>query len=308
MEYTGLPARPSVTYSPYFSYDFPDTNYTDARNNCNVTLTVAEENKNLYRWDKDSANGNSRVTVKDNVVTITFDITSVANSWTTAPQLSGWVYGNFDASVYRINAMSAWGGTMYFRLGKLNGGSYEWVDLSAAGNECYSVTYTDDSGNTVTLDNLFRLSADEQKQGQVTEKIAQILNRLPQGQYVLGSYIEGIESSTAAGLFNVKPYETNSTQYAQVVVSKTGNRWTQSPKIVSWIWDNYSDARNVITAVALNGTEIRFSILNADKKLISPALTTFSLTDGKVPAAVSQALRGLDAGTYYLLEIGRAHV
>ena len=302
IEYTGRDARPAVTYSPYFSYAFPDDeNYVDARNNCNVTLTVAEENKNLYRWDKDSANGNSRVTVKDNVVTITFDITSVANSWTTAPQLSGWVYGNFDASVYRINAMSAWGGTMYFRLGKLNGGSYEWVDLSAAGNECYSVTYTDDSGNTVTLDNLFRLSADEQKQGQVTEKIAQILNRLPQGQYVLGSYIEGIESSTAAGLFNVKPYETNSTQYAQVVVSKTGNRWTQSPKIVSWIWDNYSDARNVITAVALNGTEIRFSILNADKKLISPALTTFELTGGKVSADVSKALQALDAGTYYLL-------
>lgn len=301
MEYTGLPTRPSVTYSPYFSYDFPDTNYTDARNNCNVTLTVAEENKNLYRWDKDSANGNSRVTVKDNVVTITFDITSVANSWTTAPQLSGWVYGNFDASVYRINAMSAWGGTMYFRLGKLNGGSYEWVDLSAAGNECYSVTYTDDSGNTVTLDNLFRLSADEQKQGQVTEKIAQILNRLPQGQYVLGSYIEGSKFTTDPALFNVKPFETSPTQYAQVVIAKTVNRWTQSPKIVSWIWDNYSDARNVITAVALNGTEIRFSILNADKKLISPALTTFELTGGNVSADVSKALQALDAGTYYLL-------
>lgn len=292
ISYTGSDVRPSVPYNQYYSYTYSDANYVDVRNGCQIIVTLNDSE--LSRWG--TANKPAHVAVSgehNEIVTITFNIQATANSWQILPQIPGWAFDGFNAEVHTITSSLRFGNTaVYFRIGSLMpNGSYEWVDFGDYGAE-----YNGEN-------NYFQIDAN----GKVNENIARVLNNLKPGEYWLAGFAAAYEPNEF-GFSNVNAFETLADSYGRIIVGKAVNLWTTSPNMVRWNWSEFNKSVNRISATPrylnvadLTGLNVKFTVLDAEKKAY-PGLIAFTLgDDGLVSAAVADVLAALDAGNYYLL-------
>lgn len=287
--YSGSRVEATVPYSVDYSYSFDDTTpnaYITVDRKHYVTVTI--NNPLLMRW-KDTTDVNIVDFDADNqIVTIAYSISADTNSWQSAPQMTAWSYKGFAAGTHKIAATLTYqGAEVYYRLGRLVDGEYEWV---VVGKELVNGNY------------YFTVSDGEVTDGDVIAS----LNGLSAGYYYLDSYV-------AAKDVNVKGF-TTSTQ-STVYIAPAVNLWTSSPNVIRWTWGGFDESVNLFSATAQFGAadlseyelkndiaapQVQYTILKiANGKFVpaDDALINFASVD----ATVAVALEGLDAGTYYLV-------
>lgn len=243
--YTGSAAYTRVPASEFFGYSFnddsedlPETerkNYIDVRERASVTLTLY--NATLARWNRagiSESEFNKYFKFSDDgaALIVYYDIVRAGNSWLTPPQLNGWSYGGFTTDTNTVVGTLAYpseDGAMldvYYRVGALVGGAYEWKNVGGTIKVNGKVDST-----------YFKVDAN----GRVSDDVAEVLNGLHCGTYYLGYYVTA-RSDGNVGVF------TAEIGFTQVVVSRATNTWSAPPSIVRWTWDEYDSDINVLTS------------------------------------------------------------
>lgn len=283
--YTGNSILPSVNYNPYYRHEFPDAEYVN-KGKHTVTFTIT--NTVLTRWSL--ANVPDNVKIKDDVATLTFEILAATNTWTVAPQIPGWTFEGFNAEIHRISSTLRFGEALIkFRIEK------------------EGVGFVGKDGNIIPYDQLTAQAANileftVNEEGKVDDAVAAILTALKPDTYKLYSSVSDYESGNVIG------FETSQQARSTIIINEAVNLWTTSPNMVRWNWSEFNKTVNRISATPrylnvadLTGLNVKFTILDAEKKAY-PGLIAFTLgDDGLVSAAVADVLAALDAGNYYLL-------
>ncbi|MCM1367798.1 MAG: hypothetical protein NC184_03190 [Roseburia sp.] len=210
-----------------------------------------------------------------------FDIVEVTNTWKTIPSVVGWEWHGFDENANMINAVPAFGDSVKFSIYIKDGDGYTALKFDGK---------TD-----------FEL---EEAEGvkKLPASVSAVLSELDAGTYYL---FASVVSDTA------NYSSINETFSADALVpfrvTRATNYWTQIPKISNWSYGNYDPEVNAISAASAHGSsDIKFRIYkqNADKVVLLSfgGTTAFVLNaDGEIPAAVSDGLKALEVGKYYLL-------
>lgn len=283
--YTGNSILPSVNYNPYYRHEFPDAEYVN-KGKHTVTFTITDTV--LTRWSL--ANVPDNVKINDNVATLTFEILAATNTWTVTPQIPGWTFDGFNAKVHRISFTLRFGEALItFRIEK------------------EGVGFVGKDGNIIPYDQLTAQAANileftVNEEGKVDDAVAAILTALKPDTYKLYSSVSDYESGNVIG------FDTSQQARSTIIVNEAVNLWTTSPNMVRWNWSEFNKNVNRISATPrylnvadLTGLNVKFTILDAEKKAY-PGLIAFTLgDDGLVSAAVADVLAALDAGNYYLL-------
>lgn len=302
--YTGGTVHTVVPSSQYYSYDFTDNDYVNARSKATVTLTLYDAD--LARWNTLlPTSGTGRVFTQDEVddapnhyvlsadgksLIVFFDILPAENEWEVAPQMPAWSFNGFNPSVNVISSLLTFpDATVAYRIIDGNGnyigkngkaitdGGTDYLELIA-------------EGNVIDVDS------------DAYAAFGKVLNLLKPGTYRLVSEVSAYENG------NVNGFSTEAAQFAQLIVNKANNRWTETPNVIRWTWGEYNQTKNLLTAASLYPMDIDgkafdygttpsvvYSILDKDKNPIS-GLTGFSV----VNTAIAGLLSELPAGSYYL--------
>lgn len=283
--YTGNSILPSVNYNSYYRHEFPDAEYVN-KGKHTVTFTITDTV--LTRWSL--ANVPDNVKINDNVATLTFEILAATNTWTVTPQIPGWTFDGFNAEIHRISSTLRFGEALImFRIEK------------------EGVGFVGKDGNIIPYDQLTAQAANileftVNEEGKVDDAVAAILTALKPDTYKLYSSVSDYESGNVIG------FETSQQARSTIIINEAVNLWTTSPNMVRWNWSEFNKTVNRISATPrylnvadLTGLNVKFTILDAEKKAY-PGLIAFTLgDDGLVSAAVADVLAALDAGNYYLL-------
>ncbi len=178
-----------------------------------------------------------------------FDVQTLTNRWIEMPNVIRWVWGSYEAEYNVITAKSL-KGTPRFRI------------------------YRD--GTPVT--SAFTSS----------QSVANTLNNLPSGEYVLRAFVDADNKSGYSGI--------DATDTVFNILQAT-NRWVQTPNIIRWSQGLFNSTVNVISAEPLHGSVI-FSIMQDG--IAIAGLGSFTLDEANT-SAVTDILAGMKAGTYDLV-------
>ena len=201
-----------------------------------------------YRW-----NGEESDTVK-----VEFTIGKASNDFTVALNIIGWNYGSYDSALNSIRAAVAYlddGESIVFSVRK------KGADTSLNGLSGFMVN----------------------KNGEVTEVVAALLNALDAGNYVLYATVEGTENYVSL------------TRNVEFAVGKAINAWKDGDEdlvLPSWIVGRYKPEENPIVIRALYGN-VKFKITDIDANVY------YDSTDAD--ADITAALNKLDVGKYLLV-------
>lgn len=223
-------------------------------------------------WLKAATTDNSK-NYTDLETIVPFTVHKIRNYWTSTPNVVQWNYNSFDINVNTFTAVPA----------------FRTVDSVVT----FGV-FTDRDGEhkVAGLDNFT----------EVTEDMAEILNKLPAGKYWLRAITddksENYYDLTSSVPFNIMP---------------ANNVWASSPYAISWKYGEYTKEFNKIYALPTYGTA-EFSIFTEQTCTAESAIAfdetyqgdnkKFVLEEnGLVPEHVAKKLASLGKGSYYLLAV-----
>ena len=174
------------------------------------------------------------------------------NYWEITPNLVSWKWGEFDPAINRISGKAAYGNeTLKFMLWHLTDGKGNKIDKEILFDDYEGLPVG--GSNTEKNKGLFALDED----GNMPEQVIAKLKTLDYGVYSLIPFVS--ETDGATGLGNgVDPnngYTFN--------VLKGENRWTVSPYIIPWNWNEYRQSYNLISAVPAffgEGDKVEFTV------------------------------------------------
>ena len=251
----------TVVYaSSYYDYDYDDVaaNYQNTGKTY-VKLKIKDERKADVSWDTskfkeaDTEDGwftkyysDYLVIDENNDLLVYYNILPAENSWTIAPQMTGWNYDSFSQENNLVTGSLRFGvsdkSQVKFRIGrKTESGTYEWFKV-ATGEDGVKTFAFDANGESFSVDD----------GGKVSKDIADALKQLPAGTYYLESYVPAIANPNAAAgeqddnkKYNVKEFRTAVGSYSEIIVSQTQNSWKQSkiPYVIGWAYQGF-DASN----------------------------------------------------------------
>ncbi len=162
---------------------------------------------------------------------IIFEIVQAELSFTKQPEISGWVYGNFDQS---ISAEVSAGGAA------LPADTIRYAIYRKDTHYPYNNIYVKFTVDGEKLE-YFRLNAD----GSLPEYVLRTLNTLGAGTY----YIKASCNYSGYEFFNVN-YRSATSEDKQFVITSAQNSWVKQPAIEGWQYGAYSEAINAIVAEA----------------------------------------------------------
>ncbi|MDE7454615.1 MAG: hypothetical protein K2M64_02170, partial [Clostridia bacterium] len=302
--YTGSQVQTLVPRNQYYNYSFDDVdnngnaNYINVRNGASVTLKLYDPE--LARWnvedivgteehrftEEEIANARKYFKLSDDgqSLQVYFNITPATNSWQSAPQVPGWAYNGFDASVYTIIGMLTYtNAEVYYRIGTLDNGVYNWIDM----------------GGELKIDGTAAPEYFTIDDGVITDsKVIAKLNSLPVGTYFLGSYV----NATSDG--NVNAYVTPTGSYGRIVLSQAMNRWETTPRLSSFKYSQFVATSNFAEGESyypLEGKTVQYGIFTKD---IANSTAFINETSGRKFGAIDSIvayLNGLDADKYYFV-------
>lgn len=199
------------------------------------------------------------------------------NVWTSTPNVMRWAWGEYDQTKNTITAIAKYPALKVDYVG-------------AYAEELPQVIFSIKKKGGAVIEGLENFTA-------VDDDIVEILETLDEGAYVLVTSLAGTDY-----------YSAIATTEHEFNISQAVNTWTTTPNVIRWTWGEYDSAKNLITAVAkynsVAGTEtapeVQFTILNVQYKKID-GLVNFTAGNGIVTEEVATLLKGLDAGTYYLV-------
>lgn len=199
------------------------------------------------------------------------------NVWTSTPNVMRWAWGGYDQTKNTITAIAKYPALTVDYVG-------------AYAEELPRVIFSIKKKGGAVIEGLENFTA-------VDDDIVTILETLDEGAYVLVTSLAGTDY-----------YSAIATTEHEFNISQAVNTWTTTPNVIRWTWGEYDSAKNLITAVAkynsVAGTEtapeVQFTILNGSYQKID-GLVNFTAGNGIVTEEVAPLLKGLDAGTYYLV-------
>ncbi|MDE6442590.1 MAG: hypothetical protein K2L12_07575 [Clostridia bacterium] len=207
---------------------------------------------------------------------IPFTVQTIQNRWTTTPNVVQWKYGEYDPAVNVIMASPR------FENGAVTYGIYT------------------DAAHTTAVEGLENFT-------EVNSDIAAKLDALNVGTYYL--YASVAQAGNSGQRPNFAKLETQTA--VEFRISPLQNYWTGTPSVLSWKYGDYSKNVNLISAVPAEGGSARISIYDGEGIIIgfvnseNTTVTSFELVPENgamlVPDYVEKRLKGLDAGTYYML-------
>lgn len=223
-------------------------------------------------WLKAATNDNSK-NYTDLETIVPFTVHKIRNYWTSTPNVVQWNYNSFNINVNTFSAVPA------FR----NIDSVVTFGL-----------FTDRDGEhkVAGLDSFTEVTAD----------MAEILNKLPAGQY----WLRAVTDDRSENYYDL----TTSVPFS---IMPANNVWEASPYVISWKYGEYSKDFNKVYALPKYGTA-EFSIFTEQTCAADSAIAfdetyqgnnkKFVLDEnGLVPDYVANKLSSLGKGSYYLLAV-----
>lgn len=224
-------------------------------------------------------NGNFGGTV---TVEAAFAILPAENSWTLAPSVNTWNFGEFDASRHGFNAVPRFleaGQSVIYTV------SREFVPDG--------VEIAPDDPMYVPIEGLkdipdLELMGDDDR----AETVA-LLGALPVGTYYLTAHVNPTNNYSA-----IPPI------VSQFTVGVAQNGWLVTPNIMQWRYGSYDKTFNIVEAEA-KYTDKDHPVLytvstDREGNSVVSGLKEFTAPDGVVADHIAETLGGLDVGTYYL--------
>lgn len=291
--YTGNEVHTLVPQSQQYTSSFNDkdgdgnANYVNVRTGATVTLALYDITELLTGWENDVVGGDlgDRIELSDDkrTLTVSFDIVPATNTFTVAPQMSPWTYGNYKQNINFITDGLAFDGTdVYYRIGKRNADdTYTWTDVGG-----------DLTVEGETAPEFFTVN----ENGEVSEAVAAKLNELGAGTYYICGYIN--PSREVNGTYNVSGRLMQAQGYTAVVVMQASNSWDKTPYIIGWMYDGFVSENNFQAGEAVFGKDrdVTYSLYEGTSTTGTPKATFTAMTDD-----VAATLKGLDAKTYTLV-------
>ncbi|MDE7164237.1 MAG: hypothetical protein K2O04_02280 [Clostridiales bacterium] len=205
-----------------------------------------------------------------------FEVVEVTNTWTTTPNIVSWEWHGFDENINVINAVPAFGDGVKFSVYTKDGDEYTAIKFD--GKDCF-----------------------ELEEGKAPAKVSKILANLDAGTYYLfASLISDTENYTSIN------ENFSADALVQFRVTQARNYWTQIPKLSNWAYGEYNPEVNVISATAAHGSSgIKYRVYKQSGEgfglLNFNGTTSFTVNaEGSVPTSVSEGLKLLEVGKYYL--------
>lgn len=223
--------------------------------------------------------GDNYVTTRDYTQ---FEVVEVTNTWTTTPNVVSWEWHGFDENVNAINAVPAFGDSVNFKIYKKSGEDYTALQFGEKDS--------------------FVLEKTETGVNKMPANVISVLSNLDAGTYYLfASVISDTDNYTSINA------QFSAGALVPFRVLQARNYWTQIPQIANWSYGGYDAKINVVSAAAAHGSsgDITYSIYKQNGEsygLIKFGDTTsFKVnSEGAVPAVVSEGLKSLGVGKYYL--------
>lgn len=240
----------------------------------NRAKVISNLNAGTYYLQAETRYGSNNYT--DLRTVIPFTVQTIQNYWTTTPNIVQWNYSEYDSAVNTITAAPK------FANGAVSYGIYT------------------DAAHITAVEGLENFTV-------VNSDIAAKLGGLNAGTYYL--YASVAQADNNAQTPNFAKLETQTA--VEFRVSPLQNYWTTTPSVLAWRYGDYSKTVNIISAVPAEGGSARITVYDEEGIIIgfvnaeNTTVTSFELaSEGGtqlVPEYVERRLKGLDAGTYYML-------
>lgn len=223
---SGIEVKPIIQNTGYYTIEWRDSDYTQADDeNTSHQAVLILSDPSLYRWNANAVPSYAQLSgINNEVLTLTYKIDKVQNSWLVAPAVSDWVKG-IDISSYYLRAVPA------YTDSSEGSPSITYAVADSEGAIVYSFEIEYVNGIVSFATEVTDTVTDQ------TKTIAELFGGLGYGTYTL--------TATLSSSDNIRdiPEAACRTQFK---VNKGNNAFSVTPSLPSWVFGEAIPALSAI--------------------------------------------------------------